>query len=334
MIDPTQRVPFGKTRLTVTRLGLGSAPLGNLFQPVSDEEAYATIERAYQLGLRLFDTAPLYGLGLAERRIGAVLSKYPRHEFVLSTKVGRLIRPDPNTDPSRVDSGVELFKGAPPLKAVFDFSYDGVMRSVEESLQRLGLDRIDILLIHDPDDYFDEAMQGAYPALDKLRREGVIGALGAGMNQVEIPIRFARAADFDCFLIAGRYTLLDQRALPELLPLCVEKNIAIIIGGVYNSGILADPRPGAPFNYRPASQEWLDKALRLKAVCDRHGVPLKAAAIQFPLAHPAVASVLTGARSVAELEENERMMRAPIPAALWQDLKAEGLLPPEAPVPA
>jgi D-threo-aldose 1-dehydrogenase len=316
-MDPTARVSLGKTRVSVTRLGLGGAPIGQLDEDGADETSRAIVRRAYELGIRMFDTAPLYGRGVSERRVGPALAAFPRDSVVLSTKVGRLIRPD----------------ALGTSQAVFDFSYDGVMRSVEESLRRLEIDRVDVLLIHDPDNHFQEALSGAYRALDELRRQGVIGALGAGMNQAEMPARFAREADFDCFLLAGRYTLLDQRGLAELLLLCVEKRIGIIIGGVYNSGILANPEPGATFNYRPAEAEWLERAQRLKAVCDRHETPLMAAAIQFPLAHPAVATVLTGVRSVAELEQNERMFRFPIPAALWHDLKQEGLLPEDAPVP-
>ena len=326
-MDPTQRVPLGKTPLTVSRLGLGSAPLGGLFRPVEDAEAHGVVQSAYELGLRLFDTAPLYGHGLAERRTGAVLGQVLRSDFVLATKVGRLLRADAPPDPRR------QFKNVPPVNPVFDFSYDGVMRSFEESLERLELDRIDILHIHDPDHHYQEALNGACRALDGLRAEGTIGAVGAGMNQAEMLARFAREADFDCFLVAGRYTLLDQAALSELLPLCVDKRIAVIIGGVYNSGILADPHEGATFNYAPAERHWLDKAQRLEGVCARHRVPLKAAAIQFPLGHPAVATVLTGVRSVAELDENVRMFRFEIPRDLWQELRAEGLLPPEAPVP-
>jgi D-threo-aldose 1-dehydrogenase len=209
------------------------------------------------------------------------------------------------------------------------------MRSFEESLERLGVDRIDVLHIHDPDDYFEQALSGAYKALDKLRSQGTIKALGLGMNQAEMLARFAREADFDCFLVAGRYSLLDQAALPELLPICEQKGIAIIIGGVYNSGILANL--GNPeretFNYQPAEHRWLEKARRIQAVCDRHGVPIQAAALQFPLAHPAVATVLTGARTIQELDENVAFMRHPIPADLWPELKSEGLLPAEAPTP-
>jgi D-threo-aldose 1-dehydrogenase len=208
------------------------------------------------------------------------------------------------------------------------------MRSIADSLERLRLDRVDAVYIHDPDAHFQEALSCAYVALDRLRDEGVIAGIGVGMNRWEMLARFAREARFDMFLIAGRYTLLDQSALLELLPLCVERQIAVVIGGVFNSGILTDPREGATFDYVPAEHAWLEKARRIRDVCERHGVPLKAAALQFPLAHPAVATVLSGSRSVAELLENERMMRHPIPTDLWQDLRAEGLLPAEAPVAA
>jgi D-threo-aldose 1-dehydrogenase len=207
------------------------------------------------------------------------------------------------------------------------------MRSVEESVMRMGIDRIDILHIHDPDEHFEEALSGAYPALDRLRKEGTIKAVGAGMNQAEMLARFAREASFDCFLLAGRYTLLDQVGLKELLPLCVERGIAIIAGGVFNSGILADPRPGTHYNYEAAPAELVERAARIKAVCRAHGVSQKAVAIQFPLGHPAISTVLTGCRAVAEVNENVESFRTPIPAVVWEDLKAEGLLAAVAPVP-
>jgi D-threo-aldose 1-dehydrogenase len=284
--------------VSLGKLGLGTAPLGGLYRPVADEDADAVVDRAYELGLRFFDTAPLYGHGLAEERLGRALSDKPRSEVVVSTKVGRLLRPTP----------------------VFDFSYDGVLRSFEESLQRLGLDRVDILLVHDPDDHGEEALTGAYPALDRLRSEGAVRAIGVGMNQSELLARFAHEADFDCFLLAGRYTVLDQSGADELLPLCVERGIDVIAGGVYNSGILADPEHEQTYDYLPAPAEIVERALRLRAVCDRHGVPLKAAALQFPFRHPAVVSVLTGCRSVGELDENVRMIDVEIPAALWDEL--------------
>ncbi len=283
---------------------------------MADDEAHRVVEAAWQAGIRFFDTAPLYGHGLAEQRLGAVLRAKPREEFVLATKVGRLLRADAPPEPG------QAYKGVPPVNPTYDFSYDGVMRSVEESLARLGLDRVDVLHIHDPDEHFEEALAGAYRALDRLRAEGTIRAVGAGMNQAEMLVRFGREADFDCFLLAGRYTLLDRTGAAELLPLCVEKSIAIIAGGVFNSGILANPRPGTTFNYQQAPPELVDRALRMQEICARHGVELKAAAIQFPLRHPAVASVLTGCRSVREVEENVRMFQAPIPSSLWDELDA------------
>ena len=283
---------------------------------VSDDEAHRVVEAAWNAGIRFFDTAPLYGHGLAERRLGAVLRTKPRDEFVLATKVGRLLRA--GAPPEAGQSYVDV----PPVNPVFDFSYDGVMRSVEESLERLGLDRIDVLHIHDPDAHFEEALGGAYRALDRLRAEGSIGAVGAGMNQWEMPAQFARAADFDCFLLAGRYTLLDRSGARELLPLCLERGIAIIAGGVFNSGILANPRPGGTFNYQAAPPDVVARAQELAAICERRGVELKAAAIQFPLRHPAVASVLTGCRSVAEIDENVSLFETPIPEELWKELDA------------
>ncbi len=283
---------------------------------MADDEAHRVVEAAWQAGIRFFDTAPLYGHGLAEQRLGAVLRAKPREEFVLATKVGRLLRGDAPPEPG------QSYKGVPPVNPIYDFSYDGVMRSVEESLARLGLDRVDVLHIHDPDEHFEDALAGAYRALDRLRAEGTIKAVGAGMNQAEMLVRFAREADFDCFLLAGRYTLLDRIGAAELLPLCVEKSIAIIAGGVFNSGILANPSPGATFNYRQAAPELVQRALRMQQICTRHGVELKAAAIQFPLRHPAVASVLTGCRSVREVEENVRMFQTPVPSALWDELDA------------
>jgi len=320
-------VKLGRTALSVTRFGLGTAPLAGLYQAVAEDQALETIDRAWDAGIRHFDTAPLYGYGLAEIRLGKALRDKPRDEFVLASKVGRLLRADAPPEPG------QAFRGTPPVNPVFDFSFDGVMRSVDESLERLQLGRIDILHIHDPDHHFELAIKGAYRALDRLRSEGVIRAVGAGMNQAEMLARFAREGDFDCFLLAGRYTLLDQTALKELMPLCVERDVAIIAAGVYNSGILADPAPGARYNYVRASDTLLERARTIQAVCDRHGVPLKAAAVQFPIGHPAVSCVVVGCRSVAQLEDSLAMFEMDIPAALWHDLKADGLLPEEAPTP-
>ncbi len=320
-------MPLGRTALTVTRFGLGTAPLAGLFEAVDEAQGIAVIERAWDAGIRFFDTAPLYGHGLAEMRLGKVLRQKPRDEFTLATKVGRLLRADVPPEPG------QSWRGTPPVNPMFDFSYDGVMRSFGESLERLGLDRVDILHIHDPDDHYDETINGAYRALDRLRADGVIGAVSAGMNQAEMLTRFAREGDFDCFLLAGRYTLLDQIALKELLPECQKRGIAILAGGVYNSGILADPKPGAHYNYQTAPAELIDRARRIRDVCTRHGVPLKAAAVQFPMGHPAVACVIVGCRSTAQLDESIEMFEFDIPAALWHDLKVEGLLPTDTPTP-
>lgn len=283
---------------------------------MDDDEAYEAVEAAWQAGIRFFDTAPLYGHGLAEQRLGVVLRTKPREDFVISTKVGRLLRAGAPSEPG------QAFKGTPPVNPVFDFSYDGTMRSVEESLKRLGLDRVDILLIHDPDNHFDEALHGAYSALDRLRSEGTAKAIGAGMNQSEMLARFVREADCDCLLLAGRYTLLDRGGASELLPLCLERGIAVIAGGVFNSGILADPGPLARFNYAPATPDILDRARSLQETCRRHDVDIKAAALQFPLRNSAVKSVLTGCRSAAEVRENVRLFQAAIPDELWDDLGA------------
>lgn len=324
----TDTAKLGPTGLRITKLGLGTAPLGGLYQPVSDAAAEATIAKAWDLGLRFFDTAPQYGNGLSERRLGRFLAGKPRDSYVLCTKVGRLLR-----RPAEATGEDAYYKGTPPERPVFDFSYDGVMRSFEESLERLGTGRVDVLHIHDPDDHYDEAVAGAYRALDKLRSEGLIAAVGAGMNQSEMLARFARAGRFDCFLLAGRYTLLEQNALADLLPLCEQQGVGIIIGGVYNSGILANPTLGAKFNYDDADPVLIERARALDAVCVSYGVPLKAAAIQFPAAHPAVASILTGARNEAEIVENEALFRHPIPPALWEELRARALIDPQAPTP-
>lgn len=319
-MTPSERVQLGQTALQVTRLGLGLGPIGGLYTAVTDEAAHATVERGLDHGLRLFDTAPLYGHGLSEKRAGAVLKTRPRADFVLSTKVGRLIVPP--TEATGTEQAQPIWADLPDNTVpVFDFSYDGVRRSFEESLGRLGLEHIDILHIHDPDDYFDQALSGAFQALADLREDGIIGAIGAGMNQAEMLTRFAREGDFDCFILAGRYTLLDRSGLDELLPLCLDKGIAIIAAGVYQSGLLADPRPGASDNYTLVQAERLQQALELQAICAEFEVPLRAAAIQFPFSHPAVTSVIVGVRTPEEVDDAVAMMSHPIPDALWERLR-------------
>lgn len=325
-----------KSGLHLTRLGLGTAPLGGLFAPVSEAEARATLEAAWQAGLRYFDTAPQYGNGVAEQRTGGFLQSQPRTAFVLSTKVGRLLRPGPLHKSQLDPKGEPFFKGVPQLAQVYDYSYRGTLVSLEESLERLGLKKVDILYIHDPDAdnrSVAEVMLGAYRALLELRQQGVVQAIGVGMNHTDWLLEFAQAGDFDLILLAGRYTLLEQGALQKLLPLCAQKGIGVVVGGVYNSGLLAHPAPGATYNYLPAPPEQIERALALQRVCQRHGVPLKAAAIQFPLGHPAVVSVLTGARSAHELKENLQMFKTRLPPSLWHDLVAEGLLAGDVPVP-
>lgn len=328
-MNPTERVPVGRTRVGLTRLGLGTAPLAGLFRATTAADAAEALERAYALGIRYFDTAPLYGSGLAEERLGRALEGKPRASVVVSTKVGRLLRAEAPPDLSQYHNGEPFFKEAPPLNPVFDFSYDGVMRSLTESLARLRLDRIDLLYIHDPDAHHREAVEGAYKALDTLRAAGTVGAIGVGMNSWAPLAQFAKEGVFDAFMLAGRYTLLDQSALPELLPLCAAQGISIIAAGVYNSGILADPHTKARFNYVPAPATLVARALRLEAVCQRYGVPLKAVAAQFPFSHPAVTAVVLGCRTAADVAENVALMQLPIPSALWEEMVAEGLLPAE-----
>ncbi|MFO1049232.1 MAG: aldo/keto reductase [Geminicoccaceae bacterium] len=340
MMRVTDRRALGGTGLDVPAIGFGGAPLGNLFQEFSDAQARDTVRAAYDAGMRLFDTAPLYGFGLSEHRIGEALRWLPRDSYVLSTKVGRLLRPKPA---DQLDGG--LFKKILPFEGVYDYSYDGVLRSVDDSLQRLGLDRIEILLIHDVDVWthgseaarlqrFAEVMGGGYRAMLRLREERVVRAIGAGINEVQACEEFARAGDFDCFLLAGRYTLLEQGALDTLLPYCAEHDISLLIGGPYNTGILATGAvDGAYYNYAPAPAEIMERVRKIEAVCARHRVRLASAALQFPLGHPNVATLIPGARAPEEIEENRRIFEVDIPAAFWAELKTEGLLRADAPTP-
>ncbi|MER5211885.1 aldo/keto reductase [Streptomyces sp. NPDC002838] len=320
---------LGSSGVRVSPLAFGAAAIGNLFTEVGEEQAHEAVSAAWQRGVRYFDTAPHYGLGLSERRLGAALRAHPRERYTVSTKVGRRLE-------AFEGGGDDLANGfAVPAthRRVWDFSADGVRRTLEASLERLGLDHVDVVYLHDPDDHAEQAFREGYRALEKLRSEGVVGAIGAGMNQAEMLTRFVRDTDVDVVLCAGRYTLLDQRALTELLPAAVERGTSVVVGGAFNSGLLADPRPGATYNYAQAPAELLDRALRLKSVADRHGTTLRAAALAFCAAHPAVASVLVGTRSAAEVHDCADQFAATVPTPFWQELLDSGLLPAGAPVP-
>ncbi|MFF7053481.1 aldo/keto reductase [Streptomyces griseorubiginosus] len=323
---------LGTTDVRVTELSFGAAGIGNLFRPVSDEAASAAVQAAWDAGVRTFDTAPHYGLGLSERRLGAALRGRDRDAYTLSTKVGRLLEPQPEGGGG--DDLAHGFAVPDTHRRVWDFSSDGVLRSLEASLDRLGLDRVDIALLHDPDHHAEQALTEAYPALERLRGEGVVKAIGIGMNQCALPTRFLRETDIDVVLLAGRYTLLEQEGLAEVLPEAAARGRSVIVGGVFNSGLLTDPRPGAMYDYAPTPPHVLDRALRMQAVADRHGVPLRAAALHFPLGHPAVASVLSGARSATEVQDTVDQIRRTVPTALWDELRAEELLPPDFPAAA
>jgi D-threo-aldose 1-dehydrogenase len=304
-----RQTPIPNGRVALPRIGIGTGALGHLFTAVSDNQAEATLEHAYDAGIRFFDTAPLYGAGLAERRLGRVLRSKRREEFVISTKVGRLVDAE-----------------GPTGSWHFDFSYDGIMRSFEASLKRLGLDRVDILYLHDPETHMDEATDSGVRALRQLRDEGMIAAFGVGMNKADTLVRIAETTDIDCLLVANRFTLLDRTAEAVLLPLCAHKEIAAIAGGVFNSGLLAGPTPGATFNYEPAPADLIERARSLAEICMNHGVPLKAAALQFPFRHPAVNAILIGPRSVSELDDDLEHLNLAIPEDLWAAVDASDVL--------
>jgi len=340
-MNPVSALPrrqLGRTGLSVSILGFGTAPLGDLFVRIPGEVAVATVERAFALGINLLDTSPLYGRGLAEHRCGTALRRVERQDIVLCTKVGRWM------DPFQVPDDASGFVGGQPHRAVFDYSYDGTMRSVEQSLLRLGTDHLDLLLIHDVDVWthgrdaieqrFREAMEGAYVALDRLRREGVVAGIGVGVNEADMCVRFAKAGSFDTMLLAGRYSLLEQPALAEFLPLAQQQGIGVMLGGVFNSGILATGAvDGAKYNYRDAPPEILDQVARIERVCAAHNTALPTAALHFALGHPAVASLVLGGQTPEEVERNVAALSSKVPAALWRDLKAEHLLDAAAPVP-
>ena len=311
------------------RVGLGGAQMGNLYRAVDDDTARASFEAAWDGGVRYFDTAPHYGLGLSERRLGACLAGRPRDEYVLSTKVGRLLVPSPETAGARDDQGFDV---PAAYRRVWDFSRDGVLRSLESSLDRLGLDRIDLVYVHDPDDHWDQARREAFPALAELRAQGVIGGFGAGMNQSRLLTELVRDVEPDAVMVAGRYTLLEQPAARDLLPAALERNVGVMVAGVWNSGLLAVPRPArdATYNYAPAPPELIDRAHRLADVCEAHGVSLPEAGVAFPLRHPAVTAVVLGAATAAQVEQNLSRYRAEVPDGLWSDLAAQGLLPSDA----
>ncbi|WP_432098009.1 aldo/keto reductase [Streptomyces sp. WAC 04229] len=320
---------LGGGGVQVTALGLGAAAIGGLYEDVGEDEAAATVEAAWDVGIRYFDTAPHYGLGLSERRLGAALRTRPREEFVLSTKVGRVLEPHDGGGDDRANG----FAVPATHRRRWDFSADGVRRSLEDSLTRLGLDRVDLVLLHDPDDHGEQAFREAYPALEELRSQGVVRAIGAGMNQSRMLTRFLTDTDVDAVLCAGRYTLLEQGALETLLPAASAAGKSVIVGGVFNSGLLADPAPGATYDYAAAPAHLLERAVGMRAVVEAHGLPLRAAALRFPFGHPAVASVLVGARSAAQVVDAVAQVRGPAPRAVWDDLRAQGLLPGGVPVP-
>jgi len=340
-MDPTGLRKLGRTDLSITQFGFGTAPFSGFRDTIPEDVALATIQAAWDGGVRMFDTSPYYGYGRAELRLGTVLRDKPRDEYVLSTKIGRVMHPlgRNGTSPEGWRTGGLRFVPE------FDYSYDGVHRSLEQSMLRLGIDVIDIVFIHDVDFWttqdrdvleqrFTQAMDGAHKALVELRAAGVIKAFGVGLNESDTSARFVRAGDFDCVLLAGRYTLLEQGALSDFLPLCEQKGVGVIIGGPLNSGILATgPKEGARYNYVAPPPEISERVSRIAAVCARHNVELPATALQFPLGHPAVTGIIPGAMNAGEVTGNLALFRKPLPPALWADLRSEGLLDPAAPVP-
>jgi D-threo-aldose 1-dehydrogenase len=309
----------------------GAAPIANLGRQISEADAYAAVDAAWEAGIRYFDVAPHYGIGLREQRIGAALAERPRSEFVLSTKVGRLLV----DNPEGIQPDPEGFAVASPLTRRLDYSREGVLRSVEESLARLGLDYIDIAFVHDPDEQYREALEGAFPALGELRSQGMITSYGAGMNQSGMLAEFVLNTDLDVIMCAGRYTLLEQGALNDLLPTATSHGVTIVAAAVFNSGILARDRPSteATYNYGPVPQDVVTRVNAIADVCERHSVPLPAAAVQFPLRHPAVATVCVGARSAEQVDRNVALFDVQIPDALWQELAAAGLIRADTPGP-
>jgi D-threo-aldose 1-dehydrogenase len=335
---PSQKKKFGRIDLAVTAFSFGTAPVGNFLKAISETESQAMFETAWDAGVRLYDTAPMYGHGLAELRTGHYLRWKPRDEYVLASKVGRVLKPA-----KRETIDFAPWADAAPFSMHFDYSYDGTMRAFEDSLQRLGLERMDLCFIHDIDRFtrgdeqpevFKKAMDGCWRALEKLRDEHVVKAIGVGVNEWDVCYEALKQRDFDGFLLAGRYTLLEQEALNGFLPLCQERGAAVLVGGGFNSGILATgARPGAKYNYSPAPAAVLEKVASIEKVCAEYRVPLPAAALQFVTAHPAIPSFIAGTRSVEQLKQNLEWFRHPIPAAFWVELKRQGLLRDDAPTP-
>jgi D-threo-aldose 1-dehydrogenase len=315
----SEKIKVKRVDLELTRLGLGTAPLGGLFTSVLDADSDDLIATAFDQGIRYFDTAPLYGHGRAEIRLGRALRAAGR-PYVLSTKVGRVLNAATNVD-------LSWFADADPnLEPVYDYSGDGIKRSIEDSLKRLGVDHIDIALMHDAEDHISEAIHSAYPVLDNLRSQGVIKAVGMGLNICSASVAIMKEVDLDVALIAGRFTLLDQEAQDDLFPLALKKDVSIIIGGVYNSGVLANPNPGAMYDYLPAAPEIIERARKIGAFLKERNVSLTAAALQFPLRHPAVTTVLTGSRNRAELLSNIEDFDRELPVGIWNDLEESGLV--------
>lgn len=327
---------LGRTKLRVTTIGLGTATLGGSRFVVPWEDRRGTVEAAWEAGVRYFDTAPFYGVGASEHALGDALRDKPRNEWILSTKVGRLLRPKLDDAPS-ADGRLSPM----PFKVVYDYTYDGIMRSVEDSYQRLGLARIDILYVHDIGvyqhgeeanrHYFAQLKDSGYKALDELRRNGAVSAIGLGVNEKEVLLDALKIGDWDAFLLAGRYTLLEQGPLDDLIPQCQQRGTSLVVGGPLNSGILAGRET---WNYEKAPPQIVERVRKIEAVCKSHDVPLPAAALQFPLAHPVVASIIPGPRNAEEFRQNLPLFTMKIPSALWSDLRTEGLLHPNAPVPA
>jgi D-threo-aldose 1-dehydrogenase len=318
-----------RTSLAMSELGFGASVIGNLYRPTPEHDAVAAVHAAWDAGIRYFDTAPHYGLGLSERRLGTALGHHPREEFVLSSKVGRLLVP--NEHPQGMDP--EGFAVPDDLRRQWDFSADGVLRSIEATLERTGLDRLDIVYLHDPDEHWRQAAGEAVPALVDLREQGVIGAVGAGMNQSAMLARFLRETDVDLVMLAGRYTLLDQSSLDDVLPAATELGKSVIAVGVFNSGLLSQDRPAADakYDYQDAPQELVARARAIAEVCESHGTTLPAAALAFPLTHPAVINVTLGMRNTDQAKRNAQLHADGVPADLWADLKQQGLLRSDTP---